>query len=633
MQSTTRMCLSFFTPLSLPAILLVLGVTLAAGSEPPQGPRYPLDLALGPGQKYLFTANSGSQSISMVRISSGEVLHELHLGSAARPSQITSFLHNGAQRVAASDKDAGKVYILSITGSAHPKLKLLRTLPVPGGPEGLQYARGSRVLVVACSKASRVLMFNPDTEKPLASIATVEGPRRLLSLEGSTPGQVAVTGRDSVGLLDLVKKIQIGETAPAKGRALNLQGLAFSRGNILLSHQVQPTEVAVDPQMIVWGLILANRVTSIPISTIPVRDDKRKKDGDTPEKKYIYGVGYQGGDPRHRIVPLDQRQRANGDPGKPALVSRPGSAGDLLLLPSGGTNRLVFVDTDEAYLPGTEPLSRQEALPSIKVGDRPVAVVCAAGSRRAYVLCSLEDSIWEIDLATRKTKRTIRLGPGPKPTEAHLGAKIFFNSKRSNGGWYSCNSCHPEGGTRGHNFDTHADGDGLAKKVPDLHGSIQTPPWAWNGKFKTLQEQVSASLHSTMAVNRKATQKDVARVMAFLGTLLPRPTVHPMESLGGDPEKGAALFQKAACATCHKPPLYTVTDLKDVGVFDEYDRYRDYNPPSLLGVGGRSRFLHDGRATSLRSIFTLHDKENRHGKAHSLTQNELSDLVAFLRTL
>jgi len=633
MQSTTRMCLSFFIQLSLPAVLLFLGLTQAAGGEPPQGPRYPSDLALGPGQKYLFTANRGSHSISMVRISSGEVLHELHLGSAARPTQITSFLHNGAQRIATSDRDAGKVYILSITGSAHPRLELLRTLPAPGGPEGLQYAQGSRALVVACSRANRVLMFNPDTENPLASIETVEGPRRILSLEESSPGQVAVTGRDSVGLLDLTKKIQLGEAAPAKGRALNLQGLVFSRGNILLSHQVQPTEVAVDPQMIVWGLILANRVTSIPVSTIPVRDYNKEKDGDAPEKKYIYGVGYQGGDPLHRIVPLDQRQRANGDPGKPALVSRPGSAGDLLLLPSGGTNRLVFIDTDEAYLPGTEPLSRQEALPSIKVGDRPVAVACAANGRHAYVLCSLEDSIWEIDLATRKTQRIIRLGASPKPTETHLGAKIFFNSKRSNGGWYSCNSCHPEGGTRGHNFDTHADGDGLAKKAPDLHGSIQTPPWAWNGKFKTLQEQVSASLHSTMAVNRKAAPKDVARVMAFLGSLLPHPTVRTLKSLGGDPEKGAALFQEAACATCHKPPLYTIPALKDVGVFDEYDGYRDYNPPSLLGAGSRSRFLHDGRATSLRSIFTLHDKENRHGKAHSLTRDELSDLVAFLRTL
>jgi len=633
MQSTTRMCLSFFIQLSLPAVLLFLGLTQAAGDEPPQGPRYPSDLALGPGQKYLFTANRGSHSISMVRISSGEVLHEFHLGSAARPSQITAFLHNGAQRVATSDRDAGKVYILSITGSAHPRLELLRTLPAPGGPEGLQYAQGSRALVVACSRANRVLMFNPDTENPPASIETVEGPRRILSLEESSPGQIAVTGRDSVGLLDLTKKIQLGEAAPAKGRALNLQGLVFSRGNILLSHQVQPTEVAVDPQMIVWGLILANRVTSIPVSTIPVRDYNKEKDGDAPEKKYIYGVGYQGGDPLHRIVPLDQRQRANGDPGKPALVSRPGSAGDLLLLPSGGTNRLVFIDTDEAYLPGTEPLSRQEALPSIKVGDRPVAVVCAANGRHAYVLCSLEDSIWEIDLATRKPQRTIRLGPSPKPTETHLGAKIFFNSKRSNGGWYSCNSCHPEGGTRGHNFDTHADGDGLAKKAPDLHGSIQTPPWAWNGKFKTLQEQVSASLHSTMAVNRKAAPKDVARVMAFLGSLLPHPTARTLKSLGGDPEKGAALFQKAACATCHKPPLYTIPALKDVGVFDEYDGYRDYNPPSLLGAGSRSRFLHDGRATSLRSIFTLHDKENRHGKAHSLTRDELSDLVAFLRTL
>jgi cytochrome c551/c552 len=35
-------------------------------------------------------------------------------------------------------------------------------------------------------------------------------------------------------------------------------------------------------------------------------------------------------------------------------------------------------------------------------------------------------------------------------------------------------------------------------------------------------------------------------------------------------------LSQAACATCHKPPLYTVPALKDVGVFDEYDGYRDY---------------------------------------------------------
>ncbi len=239
MQSTTRMCFSFSIRLSLPAILLFLGLTQAAGGELPQGPRYPSDLALGPGQKYLFTANSASGSISMVRIASGKVLHELRLGSAARPSQITAFLHNRAQRVAVSDRDAGKVYILSITDSAPPRLELLRTLPAPGGPEGLQYVQSSSALVVACSKSNRVLLFNPDAEKPLASIETVEGPRRLLSLEESSPGQVAVTGRDSVGLLDLGKNMQAGKVAPAQGRALNIQGLAFSRGNILLSHQVR----------------------------------------------------------------------------------------------------------------------------------------------------------------------------------------------------------------------------------------------------------------------------------------------------------------------------------------------------------------------------------------------------------
>ena len=111
------------------------------------------------------------------------------------------------------------------------------------------------------------------------------------------------------------------------------------------------------------------------------------------------------------------------------------------------------------------------------------------------------------------------LGPPPAPTPAHLGARIFHDAERSLGGWYSCQSCHPDGGTEGFSFDTAADGNGGPKRSPGLVGTERTGPWAWIGRFSTLREQIESSLENTMAASKPPASDDVDRLIAFLGTL------------------------------------------------------------------------------------------------------------------
>lgn len=634
MTPTRRICAS--SSLALALIISATGAACAEDSVRGKQPRYPSDLSLSPCQKFIFTANRSGKSLSVLEIASGEVLDEISLGRLSRPAQVVSFLYSGDLQVAVSDDLTHCVRVFSVGSKRPHRLRLLRSIKTGRSPHGLAYIPSLGQLLVACSADHQIGILDPAKNTAIDFIDTVEGARHLRVI-AEPPGNdrvlVAAAGRQEIGVMDLEKMTLINRTTISNGRGLNFGGLASGSGDLFLSHQVQPTQVAIDPQMIVWGLVLANRVTRIPIQTLsaPALPEKAATAPADPGDSFF--GGYEGGDLRHSVVPLDQRHRANGDPGRPALARLEDSSSQVLLLPIGGTNRLLFIDPDEAYLPGTEPLSRQDAVPSIPVGIRPVAVACPPVGRLAYVLCSLEDSIWEIDIRSRKVSRKLRLGPPPKPTSRHLGARIFFSSMRSMGGWYSCHSCHPEGGSRGHSFDTHADGDGLAKKAPDLHGAIHTAPWAWNGKFRTLRDQVSVSLHTTMAVNQPPRREDVDNILAFIGTLEPSPLHHDRQDLGGDPRRGALIFEKADCSRCHKPPYYTVPDLKDVGVFDEYDGYREFNPPSLLGVRDRGRYLHDGRAKSLQSVFTEHDKEKKHGKAHSLLPNELEDLIAFLRTL
>ena len=133
--------------------------------------------------------------------------------------------------------------------------------------------------------------------------------------------------------------------------------------------------------------------------------------------------------------------------------------------------------------------------------------------------------------------------------------------------------------------------------------------------------------------NNHFTPQEAADLLDFLHTLPPPPPLQTLH-LGNAKEKdeiapGAKLFQSLGCANCHVPPLtYTSQESYDVGLVDELGQ-KKFNPPSLRGVGQGERFLHDSRATTLESVFTIHG----HQLSRELTSDELADLVKFLAGL
>jgi cytochrome c peroxidase len=58
-----------------------------------------------------------------------------------------------------------------------------------------------------------------------------------------------------------------------------------------------------------------------------------------------------------------------------------------------------------------------------------------------------------------------------------------------------------------------------------------------------------------------------------------------------------------------------------------------FDTPSLRGLRLTAPYLHDGRATTLEEIFTKYNLRHRHGQAHTLSPEELSDLLVFLESL
>src|SRR5690606_30137092 len=124
----------------------------------------------------------------------------------------------------------------------------------------------------------------------------------------------------------------------------------------------------------------------------------------------------------------------------------------------------------------------------------------------------------------------------------------------------------------------------------------------------------------------------VSDIVAYLHTLTPPPPINEgewTEEQQAHIAAGRQVFERLQCGRCHVPPLtFTIDLMFDVGLEDE-GGLKQFNPPSLRGVGHRQRFFHDGRAGSLREVFT----EYGHQLDEAPAAEELEALLMFLESL
>jgi CxxC motif-containing protein (DUF1111 family) len=137
----------------------------------------------------------------------------------------------------------------------------------------------------------------------------------------------------------------------------------------------------------------------------------------------------------------------------------------------------------------------------------------------------------------------------------------------------------------------------------------------------------------------------VTSFVAALPPLVPGPAPEPSLVT-----RGAALFRAAGCAACHTPslpgpqgevPLYSDLLLHDLGpalddgVVQGDAGGRDWRTTPLWGLGARPRFLHDGRARTVRAAIQAHGGEADAAVARyrALSEADREALLAFLGSL
>ncbi len=208
------------------------------------------------------------------------------------------------------------------------------------------------------------------------------------------------------------------------------------------------------------------------------------------------------------------------------------------------------------------------------------------------------------------------LAPRPEDVSVH----VFHQNA---GAGIACASCHPEGQQDGvtWRFDT------LGPRRTQLlaGGVLGRAPYHWDAELRDLDHLMDEVFSGRMG-GADADSQQIEALGLWMHGLAPV----RFPSLEGDPELGRGYFLGAGCDGCHSGPYLTDNRIHAV---------RRWGPPiktpSLIAVGARGPWMHDGCATTLLERFT--DPPcgggEHHGDTAGLSAKELQDLVAYLHTL
>jgi len=590
--------------------LVVIG-TAAAAAPSSGGYRTPVDVACLP-DGLLVTANAAAGSLTLIDPRAGAV-DEIAVG--ARPTAVAVAAPG---TVVAAVREAGDVVLLAVEGG-----RLVERARIHPGFEPWHVtvsADGTRAYV-PLSAAGRLAVIDVAAGRLEATIDVGRLPRFVaISPDGGTVA-VACSDGAAIVLVDATT-LAVRDRAPFKG--LNLGELAFAPdGRAVYFAWTYDGGSHPSPGNIRRGWVTGSRLG-----------------------KLTFGAD---GAPALAGLTLDVSGKAVGD----VLGVAVAPDGSAVFVSAGGTHELLrFATADLPWtqISGLEVMDPRLAADARRfsrcdVGGRPLGLAVDPRGERVWIANALTDEVQAVAIG--------RPGDGPAVVAAlpvapageidehaalvRRGEAIFHDARRSLDQWYSCHTCHFEGGASTVTFDTRNDGSvGTYKTVLPLWGVAATGPWTWHGWQTDLAQSLEKSLVESMQ-GPQPSADDVAALGAYLESLSPPPS--PFRDRDGElaaaAARGRELFAsaRAGCTACHDGAYLTSSETYDVGLGKSADRYPTYSPPSLRAVYRKTRLLHHGKARSLADVLTrYHGPEKVSGEA-PLSAEEVADLVAYLETL
>ncbi len=279
----------------------------------------------------------------------------------------------------------------------------------------------------------------------------------------------------------------------------------------------------------------------------------------------------------------------------------------------------------------------------IDVGSGPTGIGLTRDGKRAWVYNSFDHSLSRIEGSdgVQRAVKTYELGKDVLPADVVAGRKLFFNANdprmNSLGTGITCGTCHLDGREDGHVWNFFSG----PRQTPTLAGRMldKTLPLHWDGEFASMGT-LSHTITGRMG-GQGITPQMSNQISAYLASLPAADNPHRLAERTDAQRRGAQVFSKANCTSCHKNEQLTDNGFADVGtvrldgeVRDDLKRLpKGFNTPSLLGLARSAPYLHDGSAPTLKARILKGKAGDLHGKTNQLTSAEVDDLVAYLQTL
>ncbi|XYI01820.1 c-type cytochrome [Sorangium sp. So ce1128] len=304
---------------------------------------------------------------------------------------------------------------------------------------------------------------------------------------------------------------------------------------------------------------------------------------------------------------------------------------DLAISDDGASYAVVAAGTNEILMTSLASLSRNvdsefgfegqepcvEAHQRVAVDGEPTAVAFAGS---AVVVQTREPATLQVLALDGSMPRVITL---PGESRKDTGHEMFHKNAS---GPMACASCHPEGGEDGHTWVFNPIGPRRTQYVSG--GILNTAPFHWDGDMSGIEAIMGEVFERRMGGMHQGPRR--VKVFARWIDSLPAPPVSSAPNAEAV-ARGEALFHDKTvdCASCHAGAQFTSNDSFNVGTG------KAFQVPSLVRIGTRAPFMHDGCAATLKDRFVNPScgGGDQHGKTSHLSEEQIDDLVAYLETL
>lgn len=558
--------------------------------------------------------------------------------------------------LACANRDSGTVTFVDLDAQTKRN-----EVPVGAKPEGVSFIGATHVVAVAVYGEDKIVYVDADSGKPAGQTEVFDEPYGIVSNERGDrlyvtldyPGQIVEI---DVKTRRIARQFNVGKFV--RGIALSPDGRrAFVTE--FYTTVVKAVDLATGNVSDEWhGVRTDNLLRQIvahprrPKAYLAhMRSRASMSHGAGSIFPYVSVVDTDPGEGRRRKrIPMDSfmGNRVTANPWEVALSAD----GRQFYVVFSGTDDMFACDVvDDDY--------REISLRGyLRLGHNPRAVRVAPDGKTFYVYNALDFAVDAYDAQRLERLATIPVCDDPLGDNVRRGKILFHSALQPMVGrrWISCSSCHPDGESDGRTWQK----DEGQRDTPSLAGLAWTHPVLWSANRDEVQDW-EHTIRSTLMQGRglirsgvqpvygppnKGRSADLDALAAYTNSHTFTLSPHAKGGLSEAAGRGREIFFSAetGCSRCHTGPFLTdsrprphdriVRHNVGTGEDDPTETMGPaYDTPTLLGVYRTAPYLHHGKAKTLDEVFTVHNPADKHGRTTHLTQSQVADLVAFLKSL